>query len=100
MRHLPRIATARNNFALSCQPFEIAAVLGIVRMFIAPAKSSLRQFQRCRIFCCLICSGRPIDAEADSVQMFPVGESRRDFSVVLQPPIRSAVFLVPYTIVE
>jgi hypothetical protein len=68
--------SARRGGAIPRQPFEIAAILLIVRMFVGPAEGTLGKLQIAGIPGGLVSGGKAVHAKADAIKVLVVGENR------------------------
>src|ERR1700747_3479866 len=93
------VRMAFDNLPVAREPFEVAAVLGIVGVLVGPAEGALRKIESLGIMRRLIgCSGS-VDAEADSVEFFAIGKELRNLSFVVEAPVEAAILLVPQHVV-
>ena len=89
VRGVPRrhaVCVCCHRLAFTRQQFEVSAVLLIVRMLLHPPKFILREGQRLRIMCRLVCSGRAVESEAFAVHLFVIRVQRRDRATVIDAP--------------
>src|SRR5713101_1078526 len=88
------------RLAFAREPFKVAAVGGVVSMFVYPAKSADGKIESFGIFGGLIGSGGGVKAEAHAVKMLAITEAGGDLARVVQTPIESAILPVPQDIVQ
>src|SRR6266480_3132644 len=98
--NLSRFGMRGNSVALARKPFEIAAVLCVVRVFIHPSKRALRKRQRFWIAGGLICRGQTVQAKTHSIEMLSIGVVRRGLTFIAEAPVESAVLFIPHYVAD
>src|SRR5580704_4387857 len=95
-----RVWISLYNFAITRQPFEVAAVFGVVGVFVNPMESFLRKFKCPGIVRGLVGGSCAVEVEADSIKLLAIAVVRRDPTVVVDTPKETAVLLVPKNVAQ